>query len=753
MRSYKSFSLLLVFFISLGIAFSQEGSFPGREMFPKDWYRIPISNSSFEEGEGSYPSDWDRWGKGEFFWSEEAYDGKRSAGLRKTDWSTGWRSQSFPVFADYQNDYTWFYCEAYLRTKGASGRIFLSIAWYGEKGWLGNSRSPYFVNPDSEGWEPIFLYALPPKGATRGEIILRVDKEITGIILFDAVRLYSLSFPISSSVEDDIASPYYAFISEYPGSPLAFEAYLQIALAEEDKNNYARAREIYQTMGDIYSPFKPWALFRQVECSIKMKDYKKAKEIAEKVGKDFPSFKGEANYWLSEICKEEGNYGESLAKIRRAYEESLLYAQEALEVAKKGDWFLSRAKLNEVYALEHLGRFEEAKNIYEELTEKHLDQRPLALLGVGGCYFQLARFTDSLKAFQRVVKEYPEMEDFCAEAYYLTARIWVYSGDYRRAIECYKTIVEKYPENENFILNALFELPYCYECLYDFESALKEYERSMERFPRYYDQIAPLALLRIGHCYLQLGKIGKAVEVWASILDKYPGGSYLRGTIDLVKMIELYKDMPQEMPKFVEFTPPSKPKPMLVGPMSAADRVAMAPQKRGKLLIVYGTQGSELDNKVMEAVARERKKERKELLDVDLEIKKDVDVSDEDIRDRHLLIIGNPSCNSLLGKMRDNLPLKIEGDALVAGDRKYIGSKVGALLTIPNPLNPENYVFIELAVSPKDFFPSFKAVPCWNVDYAILEATEPSNRLLEEGFFIKPNPRSWKVLSKSGGLM
>ncbi|MGB9876698.1 MAG: hypothetical protein ACPLPS_02930 [bacterium] len=136
------------------LVFSQENPpFPIGE----DWHQIPVSNSSFEEGSTSYPSDWERWGKGEFFWSKDAYDGNRSAGLRKTNWTTGWRSSSFPVFADYQKDYTWFYCEAYVKTKGASGRIFLSIAWYGDKGWLCNSRSEYFVNPDSAGWEPIFL--------------------------------------------------------------------------------------------------------------------------------------------------------------------------------------------------------------------------------------------------------------------------------------------------------------------------------------------------------------------------------------------------------------------------------------------------------------------------------------------------------------------------------------------------------------------------------------------------------------------
>lgn len=187
MKRYQSlFAICFVFFL-MGIALSQESKSqqeyfreaePPPLIYPDDnWYQIPISNASFEDGTGDYPSDWDRWRKGEFFWSKEAFDGKRSAGLSKTDWSTGWRSPSFPVFADYQSVYPWYFCEAFTKTKGASGRIFLSIAWYGEKGWLGNARSPYFIYPDTDCWYRIILFALPAKGAIRGEVILRVDKK------------------------------------------------------------------------------------------------------------------------------------------------------------------------------------------------------------------------------------------------------------------------------------------------------------------------------------------------------------------------------------------------------------------------------------------------------------------------------------------------------------------------------------------------------------------------------------------------
>ncbi|MBC7328908.1 tetratricopeptide repeat protein [bacterium] len=723
MRSYKSFSLLLVFLISLEIAFSQKASFPGREMFSKDWHQIPISNSSFEEGEGNYPSHWDRWGKGEFFWSGEAFDGIRSAGLRKTDWSTGWRSQSFPVFAEYQNDYTWFYCEAYLKTKGASGRIHLSIAWYGEKGWLGNSRSPYFVNPDSEGWEPIFLYALPPKGATRGEIILRVDKEITGTVLYDAVRLYSLSFPISSTVEDGIASPYYAFISEYPGNPLTFEAYLQIALAEEDKNNYARAREIYETMGEIYSPLKPWALFRQVECSIKMKDYKKAKYIAEKVEKDFPFFKGEANYWLSEICKEEGNYKESLS-----------YAMKSLEAANKGDWFLSRAGLNQAYALDLLGECEEALEKYKEVADRHIDQRPLALLGLGGRYFDLGKYDLALEIFKELSQKYKDigLDDIEAEALLYIGRCYEHKLDYPAAIGAYSEVLKK----KTTVLQKYIEKP------------IRQLSPEIVLARDSYQYLK----LRIAYCYLQMGDLAKTYKLWEEIAEsKVPGRDWNFWSIVAKRLLKSYKDVIKPHLNS-ELEHGSKVIIDVLGPtgifegFSVTDVEFKVDFRKGRVTIVYGTQCDESVKNIYKNLGESLRLYRASL---PVALKPDSEVNIEDLKEKDLVLIGTPSSNKILAMLKDSLPIKIEEKRIVVANRTYMGERLGVIMIAPSPYNPQKFVLVYCAFDPS-LLTGLSSIFYGYSDYIVFTSSR-SDRLgidvIEEGYFWKVSPKEWVPFS------
>jgi hypothetical protein len=202
--------------------------------------------------------------------------------------------------------------------------------------------------------------------------------------------------------------------------------------------------------------------------------------------------------------------------------------------------------------------------------------------------------------------------------------------------------------------------------------------------------------------------------------------------------------MPKEVPPFVK---EPLPEPALVGPLREAGVLGL----RG-LLIVYGSQGNEDDNEATRRVALERGKWMAEIVKFNPEVKSDVEVTEEEMREKQIYLIGNANCNSLIARVMEYLPIKGDEKAIIVGDRAYVGEKVGAIFAVPNPLNNDKYIELELAIAPKDFFPSLKAVPCWNVDYAVLEATEPYNIILEEGFFIKPSPKSWKVLSKSGEL-
>ncbi|MBC7328389.1 tetratricopeptide repeat protein [bacterium] len=391
-------------------------------------------------------------------------------------------------------------------------------------------------------------------------------------------------------------------------------------------------------------------------------------------------------------------------------------------------------------------------------------------------YLEQAQYEKAEEIFREIVEQYPESPYF-RESLFLLGKICHRLWKMDEAIKVFETFVERYPQDD-LLLHILWSLADCYEHFYKFDEAVKNYEQLLWKFPRYNQNVAPIALLRLGHCYLQLGKLSKALEAWESLEERFSSLGEIRkearviellsekiyrelgvlqaydflGTVSPPHLISLYSQMPEELPPFVR----SRPKePVLVGPMKEAGWLSLwgrTPSERGKLIFVYGTKGALEDNEATKKTALERKKWVEDKIGLPPEIKSDEEVGEEDIQDKHIYLFGNPNCNGFLNRIAEALPLKISEGTILLGDREYKGEKVGALLTVPNPLNPGKYLYIELAISPKDFFPSLKAVPCWNVDYAVLEATEPLNTLLEEGFLIKPDPACWKVLTKSGEL-
>ncbi|MGB9607357.1 MAG: tetratricopeptide repeat protein [bacterium] len=283
-----------------------------------------------------------------------------------------------------------------------------------------------------------------------------------------------------------------------------------------------------------------------------MKDYKKAREIAEKVAMDFPSLRGDASYWLSEAHKEEGNF-----------EESLAYAKKALEASKEGGWFISRAKMNWAYALEHLGKFEEAEKKYKELSERHIDQRPLALLGVGNCAFCMEEYQTALEALDKLLSEYPEAaSEIREEAEFIKGKCYLALGyEPQQIISQFHKIVRKYPRTrvaagsqlqimliylsminapdlakkelddilrnykENFPDVVFMALSRWGSFAFEkgkYQEAIENYAKAAEVYPSF----TPQALLRIGNCYRLAGSLDEAIRTFQQIIDRYPDSKF-----------------------------------------------------------------------------------------------------------------------------------------------------------------------------------------------------------------------------------
>ena len=80
-------------------------------------------------------------------------------------------------------------------------------------------------------------------------------------------------------------------------------------------------------------------------------------------------------------------------------------------------------------------------------------------------------------------------------------------------------------------------------------------------------------------------------------------------------------------------------------------------------------------------------------------IKYDYEVTEEDIAQSNLVLFGGPSSNKIAAQVNARLPIRIERDAVVVGQRRFAGPDVGVKLIYPNPLNPERYVVLFAGVS------------------------------------------------------
>ena len=113
--------------------------------------------------------------------------------------------------------------------------------------------------------------------------------------------------------------------------------------------------------------------------------------------------------------------------------------------------------------------------------------------------------------------------------------------------------------------------------------------------------------------------------------------------------------------------------------------------QRDRFIFVYGTGGDEAERAALE-------KRGKRLADWGLgamfTVKSDQEVTADDLRGAHLLLIGTPANNRLLAQMADRLPLRWTPTGIALGDVTVDGPGAGACCIVPNPLAPDHYAVV-----------------------------------------------------------
>ncbi len=123
---------------------------------------------------------------------------------------------------------------------------------------------------------------------------------------------------------------------------------------------------------------------------------------------------------------------------------------------------------------------------------------------------------------------------------------------------------------------------------------------------------------------------------------------------------------------------------------SIAKRPGMSGPIEGAFLssfmIVHGTGNEMRTGAVAELAVRWRQ--------ADVVVKDARAVTAADIAKYNLILMGDPKTNRLMAEVMAKLPIRIEGNTVVCGDRSYEGEDLALKMCYPNPLNPRRYVVV-----------------------------------------------------------
>jgi pimeloyl-ACP methyl ester carboxylesterase len=131
----------------------------------------------------------------------------------------------------------------------------------------------------------------------------------------------------------------------------------------------------------------------------------------------------------------------------------------------------------------------------------------------------------------------------------------------------------------------------------------------------------------------------------------------------------------------------------------------------------------------------------------DAVVKRDDEVTKADIAANHLILFGDPSSNSVMASIVDELPVRWTGERIAIGDKTFEASRYAPVLIYPNPANPKRYVVLNSGFTYREFayLNNARQVPKLP-DWAVVDLNTPPNslwpgRIVDADFF----DEQWQV--------
>jgi dienelactone hydrolase len=117
-------------------------------------------------------------------------------------------------------------------------------------------------------------------------------------------------------------------------------------------------------------------------------------------------------------------------------------------------------------------------------------------------------------------------------------------------------------------------------------------------------------------------------------------------------------------------------------------------------------------------------------------VKDDAEISDADIKNRNLILWGDPSSNKVLAKISSKLPIAWDAKEVRLGPKTYAADHHVPVLIYPNPLNPKRYIVLNSGFTFReyDYLNNARQVPKLP-DFAILDVDQPPTSQRPAGIF------------------
>ncbi len=83
--------------------------------------------------------------------------------------------------------------------------------------------------------------------------------------------------------------------------------------------------------------------------------------------------------------------------------------------------------------------------------------------------------------------------------------------------------------------------------------------------------------------------------------------------------------------------------------------------------------------------------------DIRQEVVADTELTEEQLRDAHVVLYATPGSNAVLERIAARLPIRVDAGGVAVGDARHEGAGIGVRFVYPNPLSPSRYVIVQAA--------------------------------------------------------